>query len=126
MATQPVRRSWMGRVIAWLGLGFVLLVWSGGCFSAGLILGLLRGEGGAYHRQYLEERNAIAPILMNDPAFAGVEIHEASDGGVWVGGKVPTQADKNRLREALIRAIGEGRAQQRAATGVTVAEQPGR
>src|SRR5262245_33643964 len=44
------------------------------CLGSGLVVGLLRGEQDAYHRRFLEEQAAIAPLLAGDPAFAGVEL----------------------------------------------------
>lgn len=87
-----------------LGLGF--------CLCSGVIVGLLRGEGGAYHRRFLEEQEAIAPVLASDPAFAGVKLHEYSAGGVWLSGEVPTPEDLGRLRAGVIRAVGERRARE--------------
>jgi hypothetical protein len=87
-----------------LGLGFSL--------CSGVALGLLRGERDAYHRRFLEEQEAIAPVLAGDPAFAGVNLHEYSGGGVWLSGEVPTPEDLGRLRAGVIRAMGERRARE--------------
>lgn len=102
------------RVLLALGSVFAL----GFCLCSGMALGLLLGEQGAYHRRSLEERAAVAPLLAGDPAFAGVELHDRSDGGVWLSGEVPTAEDLDRLRAGVARAVGERRA--RDAVGVSV------
>lgn len=84
----------------------------GFCFSSGVVVGLLGGEGGAYHRRFLEEQQSIAPLLAGDPAFAGVELHEYSAGGVYLVGEVPTAEDLSRLRAGVVRAVGERRAME--------------
>ncbi len=83
----------------------------GFCFCSGLIVGLVSGNRNAYHLRYLEERGVIAPIVAADPAFKRVEVEERSDGGVSLVGEVPTQADLDRLRGHVVRAVGEPRAQ---------------
>ena len=40
------------------------------CFGCGLVAGLVGGNRQAYHLRYLEEREAVAPLLAADPAFA--------------------------------------------------------
>ena len=79
------------------------------CFGTGLVIGLLLGERGAYHRRYLEERDAMASVIATDLAFAGVEVEERSDDGIYLQGKVPTPADMDRLRGHVVRTIGESR-----------------
>jgi hypothetical protein len=50
----------------------------------------------------------IAPIIAEDPAFEGVRIDDsANDIVLW--GTVPTEADKTRLRSAVLKALGERR-----------------
>lgn len=73
-------------------------------------MGLLGGEGRAYQRRYLEEREALTPVLAGDPAFAAVEIHKYSAGGVYLTGDVPNAADLGRLRSNVEQAIGARRA----------------
>lgn len=84
------------------------LLLAGLCFA----IGLVAGNRGAYHRRYLEERGVIAPIINNDPIFAGVEVEERSDGGVYLIGWVDTSADLDRLRASVVRAVGEARANE--------------
>ncbi|MFZ5830145.1 MAG: hypothetical protein ACOY3P_08655, partial [Planctomycetota bacterium] len=91
----------------------------GSCTCSGVMLGQLRGAAGAYHRRFLEEQRAIAPLLASDPAFAGVELREHSAGGVYLIGEVPTAADLGRLRAGLVQAVGEERTQA-AIAGVSV------
>ena len=96
----------MWRRLFWIPLtlaGFAL------CFSAGLLIGLLAGERGAYHRRYLEERALVAPLLAADPAFGNIEILERSDGGIDLSGQVDTPADRDRLRELMVQSIGNDR-----------------
>jgi hypothetical protein len=89
-------------------VGSILVL--GLCLGAVLLGGLLAGERGAYHRRFLEEQQALAPVLVGDPAFAGVELYETSRGAASLTGEVPTTADLRRLREAVVRAVGEPRA----------------
>ncbi len=79
------------------------------------------GNDRAYKLRYDEEREAVEPILRSNPVFAGVEIQRRSNGGIWLSGEVPTTADRDQLREALTRAIGERRARE-AVYGVNVKE----
>jgi hypothetical protein len=87
-----------GCVGAFLGIVF------GGI--AGLLIGGVAADRNLYHKRYLEERGAFAPLIESDPAFKAVTISERSDGGIWVSGSVPTDADKKRLHELLTRSIG--------------------
>jgi hypothetical protein len=90
-------------------IGFCLLV------AGGIGIGI--GERNAYHRQCLEERKVITPILMGDPAFVKVTMFD--DIGVMLFGEVATQDDLNRLRTKLTNAIGEKRTSE-AMSGVSV------
>jgi hypothetical protein len=78
--------------------------------TLGVILGAVAGERGRYHARYREEREAVVPAIEKDPAFKAVEIEEKSDGGIELSGSVPTPADRKRLEEIVMRAIGETRA----------------
>ena len=93
-------------------LGFCLLLAIGFGLCIGGVLGLLTGEYGAYQRLYLEQYDIVAPTLASDPAFAKVEVLERSDGGIWLLGEVPTSADRERVTNVVIRAIGEKRAKE--------------
>lgn len=106
-----------GRVLVTVGGVLLLIV----CSSAALLLGRVGGERGAYHRQYLKEREALAPVLASDPAFAGVELDERSRGGVDLLGEVRSPDDKERLRAAVTRMVGEARAKEML-IGISVAE----
>jgi hypothetical protein len=86
-------------------LGFFLVAGA----LIGMIIGTLLGQGSLYYRRYLEEQEILSPILASDPAFSGVEINERSDGGVYLTGDLPTPPDLARLRERIIRAVGETR-----------------
>jgi hypothetical protein len=81
-------------------------------FGAGLVIGLVAGNRDAYHRRYLEEREAIAAAVAADPAFGRVEVVERSAGGVDLVGEVPATGDLDRLRQLLIRRLGEHRAHE--------------
>jgi hypothetical protein len=76
------------------------------CFIVGGII----GQKQLQHARYTEERQAVEPALQKDPAFKAVEINEYTGGGIYLTGRVVTEADKKRLEEALTRAIGETRA----------------
>jgi hypothetical protein len=65
-----------------------------------------------YNEQYHRERELVEPILANDPAFADVRLGQRSSGGIWLEGTVPTERDRSRLREAIVRAVGESRADE--------------
>jgi hypothetical protein len=75
-----------------------------------LLIGGVAAERNLYHNRYPEERSTCAPAIESDPAFKTVEISERSDGGIWLSGSVPTDADKKRLQELLTRSIGASRA----------------
>src|ERR1700733_2798450 len=75
------------------------------CFIVGGIISQMWLQ----HGRYWEERNAVEPALQKDPAFKAVEIREYTGGGIWLSGHVQTDADKERLRQILRRAIGETR-----------------
>ena len=82
------------------------------CTAAALLAGFLAGERQAYQRRYREERQEIAPLLTEDPAFANVRLEEYSGGGAYLTGEVPTPADLERLRKAVARAVGDGRSRR--------------
>ena len=105
---SPPRRG----VARWLlaGIGSLLLL--GFCLFCAFVLGAIYGELGAYHRRYLEEREAIAPALAKDPSFTNVEIKKLSSGGVFLIGVVPTPQDLERLQAAVARVLGEKRSKE--------------
>ncbi len=85
-----------------------------GTFIAGVLVGgcvsiLLIATNGSSYDNYVAERDAVAPVIANDPAFKDVHITEDSEppGGAYISGWVPTTADKKRLKELVIRALGE-------------------
>lgn len=100
---KPVRR-----VLLITGLSLSLVF----CLCSGLVFGLFRGERNAYYRQYLEEKEAVTPLLASDPAFANVELCERSSGGVYAMGTVPTTEDLSRLQSGMNRALGERRTRE--------------
>jgi hypothetical protein len=87
--------------------GVLLLIVSSGI---SFFLGALLATGGAYHQRYLEEHDALAPVLASDPAFADIQLSQRSNGGVNMYGNVSTQVDKERLQLAVQQAVGEARA----------------
>lgn len=112
------REPWRGYVL--FVVLFLALVGSFGVgLAVGWLAGALMGESGAYHRRYLEEKKALDAILRADPAFASVQIHEYSDGGAYLTGEVPTEADKERLDRLVVEALGKPRG-TRAARDVSV------
>lgn len=99
--------NWSGRYI---GCAAILSTLLGG--TAGFGVGLFYAELRAYQRQREEEQALIDPILATDPAFAEVKSSPRSSGGIDLWGTVPTQADHDRRRERVIRAVGESRANE--------------
>ena len=93
-------------------LATMLLLGGAAVFGVGFLFGAFRAERDGYHRQYLEERQLIAPLLARDAAFAGLDIHERSDGGVYLLGEVQTAADRNRLRDVVSLEIARRRARE--------------
>jgi hypothetical protein len=87
-----------GCIGAFLGIAFGGIV--------GVLIGAVAADRSTYHKRYLEERSAFAPLIESDLAFKAVTISERSDGGIWVSGSVPTDAEKKRLYELLTRSIG--------------------
>jgi hypothetical protein len=82
------------------------------CFFSGLMLGHIRGENAEKTQRYLEEREAVEPLLAADPTFAGVEIRARSTGGIYLSGTVATSADLERLRVKVAQALGEPRSRE--------------
>jgi hypothetical protein len=99
-------RPGCGGQIAILAVGFIM----------GCIVGLsIDGIGQLTSRrraQFVEERDAVAPAIAKDPAFKDVHIDEDSEGFAQVAGKVPTADDKDRLQEAITRALGQRHAER--------------
>jgi hypothetical protein len=81
-------------------------------FGIGFGSGLLNAGGQARQQQLREERELLEPIVASDPAFAEVTLLERSIGGYELIGVVPKQADNDRLRERVVRAFGEKRAEE--------------
>lgn len=96
----------------WMLLGVVFALALGLCMGAGFFVGLLVGEQSTYHRRFKEEQQALAPVLAADPIFAELQLQEYSGGGVLVSGEVPTVKDLARLKEVVIRVLGEQQAKQ--------------
>lgn len=63
-------------------IGSVLVLLSGS-FTVGALAGIVWGERSVYHRQFLQEQDAIAPIL-GDGAFRNLTVHEYSGGGAYL------------------------------------------
>ena len=80
--------------------------------AIGYVVGGLRGENDAHRWQCEEQRDALRVVLASDPAFARLEVSTSCDGGwVTVHGQVERGEAWVRLRLAVIRAIGERRAE---------------
>jgi hypothetical protein len=99
--------TWAG---GYVGCGAILGTALG--FAAGMACGLLLGDLNSYFRQYQVERELIDPILASDPAFRELQCSQRSNGGINLRGAVPTEADRDRLRERIVRAVGEKRADE--------------
>jgi hypothetical protein len=83
-----------------VGLRLIRVVFRFACFvalGAGFVAGILRGIMDAYHHRYLESREAVAPVLAAEPAFAGVELSMRSSGGISLTGRVPTGSEPRWL-----------------------------
>jgi hypothetical protein len=108
-----------------LGCGATIGAFTAGALLGGmvcLIVGGIIGQTQLQHDRYTEERQSVEPALQKDSAFKAIEIHEYTGGGIYLIGRVVTEADKKRLEGALTRAIGETRAHL-AALGVSVEKQ---
>ncbi len=108
----------MSRRIVLVSLAVGVLV-ATASLTLGYVVGVIAGERGAYHRQFTEERDALAPKLVTDPAFAAVVIEEYSNGGAYLTGEVETEADFLHLSALVRSTLGESRG-QRALYGVWV------
>lgn len=66
------------------------------------------------HQRYLNERDLLAPVLANDPAFADIKILEATGpgGGIYLIGSVKVGAPFERLKAELMKLFGEPRAKE--------------
>ncbi len=115
---MPAKPSFGARVFDWAGgyvgcaaiVGTVLGLAVGGAIGFGI--GHMHAGGQAYMRQYHEERELLEPLVASDPAFAELTLCQRSSGGCDLMGIVPTQADRDRLRERVVRAFGEKRAEE--------------
>ena len=94
------------RVVTILGAVIVCSL----CYTCGLGFGVVVGEFNGYKKRTEEERAVIAPVLA-DPAFAGLVLEDRSNGGVLVYGTLSV-ADRERLKLAVTRAVGETRGRE--------------
>ena len=101
MSDAVTKRLGLVGCLALIGT-FIAGVFVGGCVSIFLI------ATNSSCDKYVAERDAVAPVVANDPAFKDVHITEDSEppGGAYISGWVPTTADKKRLKELVIRALG--------------------
>lgn len=53
------------------------------------------------------ERDETLKIVQSDPAFSGIEIIEASRGGIELGGKLKTLDDYNRFASLIRLTFGK-------------------
>ena len=97
-ATTPVSRSPMIiAILLALVIGTVV----------GMLIGVLAAYRSAFHSRFDDEHSLVAPVLANDPVFTKLAIEPRSRGGVDLRGPVPSRAEWDRLREALVRALAE-------------------
>ncbi len=96
----------------WPAVFFFSLAALGVGGAVGYLVGGLRGEADAYRRQCQEQRAALDAILASDPAFARLKVGPGCDAG-WVAleGRVERGEAWVRLRQAVVRALGEKRAE---------------
>lgn len=111
-----------------------IFAWTGGYIGCATYLGILLGGAvgfgigltaahfQAYKKQYDEERAMIEPFLASDPAFKDLRCSQRSNGGVSLSGMVRKHADLDRLREQIIRFVGERRALEIMSEGYVYAE----
>jgi len=109
MSDEPKKRLGYAGCFG-LGVAFVAGALVGGCVLN--VLTKIAVVQLSRERQYEDERDAITPALAKDPVFKEVHVTQESEGGVWISGSVPTTADKIRLKELIIRALGERRAER--------------
>lgn len=106
------KQSTFRRIFAWaggyIGCAAILSTVLGGAIGFGF--GLLYAEGQAKMQKYLDEREAVEPIIASDPAFRELKTLARSIGGIELIGTVPQQADHERLRNRLVQLFGEKRA----------------
>jgi hypothetical protein len=111
---RDMSRNWL--VLKTIAVGVGLLV----AYGVGFVCGGLSGEIRTQRRGWIEQRDAVVPVLASDPAFRDVRVVTYDDGGwILLEGKVPTEHDKFRLMEAVSQAIGRRRAEN-AVDGVQV------
>jgi hypothetical protein len=82
-------------------------------FGVGFVAGGMTGWMNAQHERSLAEETLLRSLLKDDPAYRSIEVQWRSLGGVDLYGSVPTKADKERLRAAVVRAVGEAWAKDR-------------
>lgn len=106
--------SLFARIFAWAGgyIGCAAILGTALGFAAGVACGLGLGDLNHHFSQYQAERALIDPILGSDPAFRELRCSQRSNGGINLSGVVPTEADHDRLRERIARAVGEKRAEE--------------
>jgi hypothetical protein len=118
MPQRDTSRDWL--VLKTIAVGVALLV----AYGVGFFCGGLSGEIRTQRHQWDDQRDAVAPVLAGDPAFAGVRVCPYHDGGwILLEGEVPTEHDKFRLMQAVTVAVGRRKAEN-AVPGVRVKESP--
>jgi hypothetical protein len=104
-ATSASASDRLLRATAWL----LLLAFG---ISCGVFIGERNGDRRASYREYFRVRDALAPALDGDPAFAHVQLGMDKGGGVYMVGEVGTPADLERLRGVVTRVLGEPRSRE--------------
>jgi hypothetical protein len=69
--------------------------------------GVIYKEVEGYRYQTRREEALIEPILKSDAAYSHIGFGNYSGGGAVLYGYVASENDLSRLREAIIRAVGE-------------------
>lgn len=87
-------------VAAWLLCTFC-------CFWLAIPTGQFLEQSRAERRRYEEEKRLLEPVLAADPAFANLSISQSAYGVAVISGDVPTEADRERLREVVTQALGK-------------------
>ena len=79
--------------------------------TIGFIAGVLAGERGAAHRQFVRERDALVPRLADD-SFRTVEVDEDSEGGVYIWGAVADDETYADLETIVQTTLGDMRTEK--------------
>lgn len=102
LTSRPLVRRILTGVAAAMALG--------SCLGSTLFVGRLKGDADATRYRNRADQALVEPHLSADPAFAGLQVKvNSGDQGIRLDGRIPTEADRRRLREEVVRLFGEPR-----------------